>query len=310
MPIKVKRKVIFLKIEGVYATDSVPVAGTDALVVRSFSCVPNELQYEERDTARPFFGNQGMIKAGDFMRMEFEIEAAGAGAVATAPKYGPALKGAALSETITPVTGPVTYAPITTGEQSVTAYFYWDGLLQKMLGARADVSLRFARGGVPMVRYSYMGLYGGITDVALPTPTLTGFQKPLAVTKANTTFTLHGYAAPLADLSIVLGNAMSYVNLPNQEEVRFIDRKSRGSVTIELPTIAAKDYFTAIRAETLGALALVHGTVAGNKVLVNAPNVQLTNPRYSEGDGVAMLAMEMELQHSAAGNDEISYATQ
>lgn len=308
--IKALRKVIFNKVEAAYGVDAVPVAATDALLVHNFTGVPVEIQYQERNPALPFFGNQGQVKAGELMRMEYAIEAAGAGAVDGAPKYGSCEKGCALSETITPVTGPVTYAPISSGEQSVTKYFYWDGLLHKMLGARGTVSRRFAEGGVPMNHYTWTGLYGGITDVALPTPTLTGFQTPLTVNKANTTFTLHGYAAPLANLSIDLGNVIGYKNRPNQEVVRFTDRKTRGSVTIELPTIAVKDFFTIARNTTFGALALVHGTVAGNKVLIDAANVQLTNPSYTEAEGVAMLTMGMEIRPSAAGNDELTYKTQ
>ncbi|MBI2313584.1 MAG: hypothetical protein HYU77_13875 [Betaproteobacteria bacterium] len=310
MPIKARRKVVFSKVEATYGVDPVPVAATDALLVRAFSCVPVELQYEERDPALPFFGNQGQIKAGEFMRMEYDIEAAGAGAVDSAPKYGSCLKGAVLSETITPATGPVTYAPISSGEQSCTQYFYWDGLLHKMLGARAEVSLRMRKGQVPLFHFTWTGLYGGISDVALASPTLTGFQKPLAVNKANTTFSLHGYAAPLEELTIDLGNEINYRNLPNSETVNFVGRKTLGSVTIELPLIATKDFFTIVRNATLGALASVHGTAAGNKVLIDAANVQLTNPRYSEPDGIAMLQMGLEIQPSGAGNDEVTFKTQ
>ena len=309
MALKNLRKVVFLKIESVYGTDPVPVAGTDALLVHNFSCTPLEIIYAERNNALPFLGNQGQIKAGDSVKMEFDIEAAGAGAVAGTPGFGAAMKGCALSETLTITTGPMTYAPISTAEQSVTAYFYWDGLLHKMSGARGTTSLKMSKGGIPMIHFAFTGLYGGITDVSLPSPTLTAFQKPLAVNKANTTFTLHTYAAVLADLSFDQGNTMSYVNLPNSEEVRFTDRKSRGSVTIELPLIAGKDFFTIIRAETTGALALVQGTAAGNKFKLDAPAVQLTNPRYSEADGVAMLQMGMEFLPTSAGNDEFTYKT-
>lgn len=310
MPIKAKRKVVFCKPETVYGTDSVPAAATDALLVHNFTCKPLDIKWVERDPALPFFGNQGKVKAGDFMRMDYDIEIAGAGGVATVPKYGPALRGGALSETVTPTTGPVTYAQISSGEESMSKYFYWDGLLHKMLGARAVVSLKMDAGGIPMLHFAWMGLYGGITDVALPTPTLTGFQVPLVVNKQNTIFTLHGYAGVLRSLSINQGSDLQYVNVPNQEEIRFVGRKSTGSVAMELPLIAGKDFFTLIRAGTKGALAVVHGTAAGNKAQIDAANVQLIDPTYSESDGVAVITMGMELLPSAAGNDEWTYKTQ
>lgn len=308
--IKAKRKVVFCKVEAVYAQDALPVAADDALLVHNFTCKPLDIKWVDRNPSLPFFGNQGKVRAGDFMRMEYDIEIAGAGGVATVPKYSPALLGSVLSETVTAVTGPVTYAQIGEGEDSCTKYFYWDGLLHKMLGAKAVVSLKMDAGGVPMLHFAWMGLYGGITDVALPTPVLAGFQKPLAVNKANTTFTLHGYAGVLRSLSINSGTQLQYVNVPNQEAIRFVDRKSTGSVAIELPLIAGKDFFTSIRAETTGALAVVHGTAAGNKALIDAATVQLTDPSYSETEGVAVITMGMELLPTSAGNDEWTYKTQ
>lgn len=308
--LKAKRKVISAKIESVYGTDIVPAVATDAMLVHNFSCTPKNLRYVERDPALPYFGNGGMIKVGETMQMQFDIECAGAGGVAAVPKFAPLLRACALSETITVTVGPVTYDPITTAEESASIYFYWDGLLHKMLGGRGTIGWTFSAGTVPMKRFNFEGLYGGISDVALPAPTLTGWQRPQAVNKANTTFSLHGFTAVLRELSVSQGNVMQYVNNPNSENIRFIDRKTRGSVTIELPTIAAKNFYSIIDAETIGALALVHGTTAGNKALFNAAQVQLTTPAFSEGDGTALLQMALEFQPTVAGNNEFSYATQ
>lgn len=109
MSLKAKRKVITAKIEAVYGTDSAPAANANAILVHNFSCTPKQIRYVERDPALPYFGNDGMIKVGETMQMQFDIEVAGAGGVADAPKFGPLLRGCGLAETITAVTGPVTY---------------------------------------------------------------------------------------------------------------------------------------------------------------------------------------------------------
>lgn len=312
MPIKAKKKILFVKNETTYGVDAVPVAATDAKLVHNFSCTPLEGVYEERDPALPFFGNMGQVKVGEFMRMEYEIEATGAGGVATVPGFGVQLRGCALAEVITPTVGPVTYSPITSGEESETKYFYWDGLLHKMLGAMATAELRISNGKRAMIHTAWMGLYGGITDVAMPVPVLTAFQKALGVNKANTTFSIHGFTGVLTALTLTQGNNLVYRNAPNVEKINFTGRKSKGSLTIELPTIAVKDFFAIIRAEppTLGALTVTHGTAAGNKFIVNAANVRLLQPKYSEADDIAMLSMDMDIQPSATGNDEWSFATQ
>lgn len=310
-PLKAKRKVIYTKVEATYGTDAAPVAGTDAIVAHNVSLTPIELAYEERDPAMPFFGNQGLVKAGEMTRMEYDVEIAGAGAVDSVARYGPCLRGCAFSQTITATTGPVTYAPITTGEESVTKWFFWDQVKHVMLGARGNAEFRFSEGRRPMIHFSWVGLYGGISDAALPAPTLTGVQTPLTVTKAGLpTLTLHGFAAGLRELVINQGNAMEYHNRPNQELIHFTDRKARGSATIVLPTVTEKDFFTIIRNGTLGAIALVHGTTAGNKALIDAANVQITNPRYSEANGTVFVQVGLEIRPSASGNDEFTYKTQ
>lgn len=310
MPLKANKKIILCKIETTYGTDATPVVGTDAMSVQNFTCQPANVRYAERNQALPYFGNRGQIPVGETMAMEFDVEIAGAGAVATKPGYGPLMRACGTSETITPTTGPVTYAPISASEESATIYFNWDGLMHKMLGAYGTMEWRFSEGQFPTVHFSFEGMYGGVTDASLGAPTLTAFQVPKAVTKANTTFTLHGYAAPLQSLTITQGNESVYKNRPNSERMYFTNRVTKGQVVIELPLVATKDFIGICRSGTTGALALVQGTTAGQKVLIDAGQVQLTNPRYSEDSNICMLSMDMNFNHTSAGNDEWTYKTQ
>lgn len=307
MPLKAKRKVILAKINaGAYGTDAAPAAATDAMLVRNFQPRPLQLQYERREFDVPYFGNKGQIVAGQMGAVSFELEMAGGGAAGTIPKYDPLLQACGMSATNTPGVSQV-YAPITTAEKDLTLYWYQDGRLHKLLGAFGSVVMRIAAGQVPVFAFSFIGLHVQPTDVALPTPTLTGFVKPVAVNAANTTpFTLHAFAGKFRELSIEVANALPYRNLPNSEAVRFVDRMVRGSVRLEKELVATKDWETIIKAGTLGALAVTQGTVAGNRVAIAAANVQLTDPEESEEDNIAMFSMAMELQPSAAGNDELS----
>jgi len=258
----------------------------------------------------PYFGNKGRIVAGQFGAMSFEVEVAGAGgAVDAVPKYGPLLRACGMSQTVNAAVS-VVYAPITTAEESASIYFYLDGRLQKLLGSLGNVTLRIAAGRIPVYAFEFIGLHVQPTDVALPTPTLTGFTKPVAVNNANTTpFTLHAFAGKFRELTLTTGNVLPYRNLPNSEAIRFVDRKAMGSIRLEKELVAAKDWETLIKAGTLGALACTQGTVAGNKVAIAAANVQLTEPEETEEDGIAMLGMRLELTPSAAGNDEFSITT-
>lgn len=310
MPLKSVKKIIQVKVESSYGVDAAPVIGTDDMLVSSFSIVPANIRYAERNSALPFFGAQDQIRAGETMSVEFDIELAGSGTVAGKPAYSPILRGCAMSETITPTTGPTIYALVTSGEESVTIYYNLDGQLHKILGAAGTAELKLAEGQIPVMHCTFEGLYGGIAAASFGTPVLTAFKKPLAMNKANTTFSLHGYAAALASLTLTQGNQMEYKNRPNSERMHFTSRKSTGQVVIELPTVAAKAFVDICLNETTGILSMVHGTAAGQKVLIDAGQVQLTNPRYTDDANIAMLTMDMVLKPTSAGNNEWTYKTQ
>lgn len=310
MPMKANKKVVLCKVETTYGVDSVPTVGANAMVVLNLNPTPISVRYVERNQALPFFGNRGQISVGETMLLEYDVEIAGAGAVAVAPGYSPVMRGCAMAETITPTTGPVTYSLVSENEESCTQYFYWDGVLHKMLGSYGTMELRFQEGQFPVMHTTWEGVYGGITEVTPGAPVLTAFQVPKAMTKANTTFSLHGYAAPLASLTLTQGNEFVYKNRPNSERIYFTNRVSRGQVVIELPKPSVKDFVELCRSGATGALTMVHGTTAGNKVLIDANQAQLTNPRYSEADNMVMLTMDINFKHTDAGNDEWTYKTQ
>lgn len=300
-----KRKVILAKVEGTYGTDSTPAAATDAILARNVAIDPLELNYDQREFVLPWFGTFGKIPSGGFVKISFEVEAAGSAAAGTAPAYGPLLKACGMGETIVGATS-VTYAPVST-EGSVSMYMYIDGRLHKILGALGTCKLAFNAGKVPVYQFSFIGLFAVPTDIAIVTPTLTAYIKPVAVNKVNTTpATLFTYSAKFVSLVADIGNVLTPRQYVNDEAVGFVDRKTTGQVAIEDELIAAKDWWTIVKNGTTGALAFTHGTVAANKIQLNGPVVQLTEPKLSESNGISILTMNMEFIPSNAGNDEFS----
>lgn len=308
---KSNKKFLAGKIETTYGLDATPAIGVDDILVSNFSMTPLNIRYAERNVAQPYFAAREKINVGDTVQIEFDIEISGAGSVAAVPAYGKVLRICAMSETITPTTGPVTYAIISDNEESATFYFNWDGVKHIILGARGNAEWRITASNLGYIHVTIEGLVGDIGVAALGgTPNYTAFKKPVAITKENTTFSLHGYSAVLESLTINRGAQMVYKNRPNSEKIHFVDGQVTGQVTIECPKTDAKDFFAICRAGTTGALAMTHGTVVGNKGILAASTVQLTNPRTSEGDNMVMLGMDMIFLPSSAGNDELTYATQ
>lgn len=304
MALKFRKKVILAKIETTYGTDATPTGAANAILVHDVSITPMQGDVISRDLVRPTLGNDQQIHVGTHVAIEFDVEAAGAGAAGTAPAYGPILRACGLAETVNAGTD-VQYDPVSTGEEAATIYFHLDGQKHALTGARGSFSLRLDPKGIPYLHFSLLGLWVDPATAADPTPDFGSFQSPLAVTNDNTpTFTLHGISPNMLGFSFDQNNQVVYRNVVGEESVQITDRSPGGQVTIEAPALTTKNFFTVARANTLAAAQIVHGTTAGNIVQFDASQVQLLQPQYGESDGVATLQMGLSVVPTSSGDDE------
>lgn len=303
-----RKRTILAKIETTYGTDPVPTGGANAILVKNMNITPMETTLVQRDVIMPYLGGQQQIAAAVYAKVDFEVEMAASGTAGTAPAWGPLMRACGMSETVVAVTS-VTYAPVSAAFDSVTLYLNVDGVLHKMTGARGTVSASMSLSAVPMLKFSFTGIYQPVVDAAAPTVVLTAWKLPLAVNNTNTTgLTLQGFAtAVMSDLSVDIANAVTYRSLVGGvQQVLITDRHPVGSITIEAGTVAAKDWFTAAQTAATGPLSITHGITAGNKVKIDGLLTQVTKPTYSDKDGIAMLQMGMNFIPTS-GNDELTF---
>lgn len=307
MPLLSRRRLILAKTETTYGTDAVPTGAANAILVRNLDITPQDADFADRDLVRPYLGRSEQLPAGIRAMVSFEVELQASGTAGTAPAWGPLLLACGFAQTIV-ASVSVTYAPVSTAFSSLSIYFQVDGVQHRLTGARGTASFSLKKKEIPTIKFEFTGIYNPVTDTALATPTFTAWITPLPVTNTNTpTFTLHGLAGRMSELSVDMACEIVHRDLVGgSQEVLLVDREPNGSVMIEATTVASKDWWTLAQNATLGALALTHGTVAGRRVAINSSNVQLTNPRYGDEDGVQMLQMDMQFIPSSAGNDEIS----
>lgn len=200
----------------------------------------------------------------------------------------------------------VVYAPVSSAFESAYVYFYLDGVLHKMSGARGSVQLQLNREQLPMLAFNLTGLRVAAASGANPTPDFSDFQEPLPVNDGNTPdLVVHGYSAKAESASFDLANNVVYRNVINGENVMITDRAPTMQVAIEHPDFGDKNYDAIIAAHTAGEVYIVHGASAGSIVRIDAPRVQLTNPQVSDSDGIALLTMDGRLLPSDTGNDEL-----
>lgn len=312
----IRNAAILAKIEATYGTDAAPAGATDAMLVSNMSIDQLNANNVSRDLVRPYFGNSEQLVGTENVSVSFDVELTGSGAAGTAPAWGPLLQACGMTETVSAGVS-VDYLPNTDGllTKSLTIYYHLDGVLHKLLGARGTVTGKMGVGERPVMSFKFTGVDGGVTAVANPAVTLTGWKTPLVITDPNTgDLTLGctyaagalsgGTAYPSLGLEWDLGNTVAHIPLLGGESVDVTQRQSKGSVTLDLTAAQHVAKMADVKSNALTSLGIVHGTTAGYKVLVFAPAAQLTNPKYSDKDGRALVAFDAMFVPSA-GNDEL-----
>lgn len=301
MALNVKRVALLAKLQP-GAVDAVPDGGANAILAGNMK-VNQVADTVEREVVRPFFGNNQQVPVGSHLKLEFEVELAASGTAGTAPAWGVLLQGCGFAQTVT-AAQKVEYTPVSAGQQQLSIYYNLDGVNFKLLSAKGSASLEFANKALPKLKFSFLGLHGGIADAAAPAVTLTAFKQPLQFTCDHVaSFSVLGYAAQVENLSLDIANQLQYVTRPpSTERIEITERKPTGSVVIEMPTIAQKDFFVAARNAATGSLALVHGKTAGSIVEI-AANVGVGTPDIGESNGEATLSLPLTLL-PITGNDE------
>lgn len=308
MPLLSRKRLILAKAESTYGTDSSP-AGTNAILVRNLEITPLEADTVSRDLIRPYLGASDQLLAQTRVSISFEVELAGSGTAGTAPAYAPLLLACGLAETVVASTS-VTYAPVSSSFGSATIYMNNDGVLHKITGARGSFTLNGEVGQIPTISFSFTGIYNAPTDTAAPTPTYSNQATPVIFKEGNTTgFQLFSYSGCLQSVSFDLANELVYRELVGcTKEVLLTNRAPNGTVVIEAPTIATKDYFAAATGTSTGNLTFQHGQIAGNRVTFTAAQADLGNPTYQDQDGIQMLSIPFIAIPTSAGNNELSLA--
>lgn len=277
-------------------------------MVRDLNITPQQSDVVNRDLIRPYLGASEQLLANTRVECTFSVELAGSGTAGTAPQYGKALQACGLSETVSAGVS-VTYAPVSAAFSSVTIHYNIDGVRHKVTGARGTFTLNANVGEIPTIDFTFTGIYNAPDDSALPSVTYANQATPLIFKNGNTSnFSLLSYSGCLQSASMDIGNSVVYRELIGcDKEVIITDRSTSGSVSIEMITIATKDYFSAALTDgTLGNLTFRHGSTAGNQVTFSSSTIDIGDVSYGDQDGIAMLNIPYTAIPSTSGNDEFS----
>lgn len=302
-----KKMLLLAKKEVTAGTDSTPTAAANAILCRALMPEPITAEQVQRNLIRPYKGNSGSLTVGEHRKLTMEVEIAGSGTAGTAPAWGLLLEACGFSETVT-VGTDVTYDLVSDGEPTLTLYGYLDKTKFVLTNAKGTVSFELNAKSIPVMKFEFIGTYSTATEeVAMPTGVdYSKFKQPKTVGKTNTpVFTFHGFAAKVSAFSITLANALAWRELIGYAGPTSPDRQPTGNVTMEMPSVAVKDWAEVVRLGTTGVCALTHGTVAGNIVEFAMPAVQCKPFSLNDDQSSAMIAMPFDI-NPVDGDDELT----
>lgn len=315
MPRYTRETTIFAKIESTYGTDSVPTAASNSVLVSNGS-VTSSFSNVNRDLLRGYMGGSEQLAGTESVELSFDVEFAGSGTAGTAPAYGPLLRACGWAETATGGVR-VEYNPVTPVADSVTIYYFVSGVRKIAKGCRGSFTVNMGVGERPTLSFKFTGINGSETANTPGTLTLTAWKTPVVVSDPNTADLTLGatYTAATPTLTggtgytsrgitVDAGNSVAYTPLLGGESVDIANRDTSASISLDLTAAQEVTFMSTVRANTTQSLGLMHGTTAGNKVMIFAPAAQLTNPKYSDQNGRVMVDFDVRLLPSA-GNDEL-----
>jgi hypothetical protein len=309
------------KIETTAGTDAAPAAGTDGMLfIKGMEVTPLDIKYAQRNLQLPYFGGSQQLLASYSAKVSFEVEWAGGGAAAlatTGAPWGPLLQACGTAQAALTVPARIEHTPAHSGLKTATLYIYDDGVLHKLIGAVGECKFSAKQGEVPRFKFEFMGTYVAVSAVTLPAITLTAWEVPLPVVKANVVDITLGctYAAgvltggtayPSMGLEIAFGNKMAWLATLSAERAELTDRAITCNFTLELTAAQEVAAYTDMAANTLMGLGFTLGTGAGIKQMIFAPKMQRTNARKVDEQGVRLIGFDGVLVPDA-GDDELRF---
>ena len=292
-----------VEIESSYNTDPTIAEATDSIRTRNLDVVPLDGDFITRGLDRANLGAEGDILVAKRALMTCEVELSGSGTAGTAPRYDDLVRACGFAA----VNGASdhVYNPISTSQESAWWEVNKDGQQVIGGGSRGSMSINMQTRQIPFIGFEMTAMYRQPTAVALPTYTIADHAVPEAFNNANTpTATLDSVAIGLESCVLNIQNQTEHIDRIGAEKIDIVQREIRGTITFEAPALGTKNWFAYAEARTQAALQIIHGDTAGNIVTLDAPKVEMSNPRYTESQGTLMITADLILVPNA-GNDEL-----
>lgn len=294
--------VLLAKIETTYGTDPTPAAADDSILAFNFDFEPAGSR-RNRQAILPWFGEKPGVNEGEALKLKFSCELKGGGD-GVEPRIGRLLEACNMTQS-----GGYVYTvnSLSSTAKSLTFYYYVDGVLHKVHGARGTFKMSLKSKEIAMVDFEFTGLYSADHDSAasVVTPVFQGID-PLIVKGIG--FTHNSVSTYVVDgVEIDLGNEMVMRKSANDStgisEHYIKNRIVKGSYEPEMLT--TRPHLTLWENSTAADISFTLNGGTGNTVAIALNDCVVDIPTYGERDGALTQKIGFQAHPSTSGNDEL-----
>ncbi len=280
---KFRRKVLAFAPETRYGSDAI-TGGTPQFVLgREVAITPMAGESKAMDYDDGLLGNSGEIVTETYVTLEFGCDLCASNA-ATTPAAWSVLAAACLRTPTVAGSKQVTYTLDDDSTASNTFYFYMDGTLHALVGARGSMKLSAVAKDFPRLTFSFTGLFIKPRTQALPTASFSQWRTPLKIGAQYTAATLAEQSVKLISLEYDQANQVVHQEYVGHEEVMITDYQPSGTIVLEAPPLASFDPFALAQSGEGVTFNLTNGP-AGNQVQWRSDMMQLGRPTYADQNG-------------------------
>lgn len=313
-----KRVSLLAKVETTYGTDVTPAAADGFYAVAGSAPTIVKQDNKLTDVARG--GTMSILPPAEpgprHLEVSFRIPLRGAGAAYSAtvlPKAAPILRACGLQQTVTTTLGleKAEYKPRSSGFESVSLYYYVDGLLYKLLGARGSVNLVSRTGGPMYAECRMQALWADPADAAIVAPTGEPTVLHPALLSSLLQLGTENYAAAIENINLNLNQTL--VAAPDSAKadgiggIHIVGREPNGSMDPEAALVATFGYYGKLKAATKMDLSYQHGSAQYNRIKASCPQVVLSDVQPGDRSGITTFTTPFDIvSDAAAGDDELT----
>lgn len=198
------------------------------------------------------------------------------------------------------------FEPVSDDMDSATLHLNRDGVLHKMTGCRGSFSIQGTGGQYAQFNFTFTGSYVQPEDDAMPDPTYET-TKPVQVELAQLTVGAYGEFAA-AEFSMDMANDVQIredINAANAYAgAVIVGRKPTFTMNPEAILEADHPVWANLASGAELVAGLKVGTVKGNVVAIDLPNMQYTNVQYGNRNNILTYDITCNLAR-VTGNDEV-----